>query len=190
MTTIFTADTHFGHQRTLEFSRRPFADVASMDATLIANWNSTVKPGDTVYHLGDFGTMESLNYLSQLNGKVIFLPGNYDTPEIVAVLARTCEIIQPNTVIDVEGHRLQLVHEPDEATTGEFFLFGHVHQLQMVKRNGLNVGVDCHFFRPIPLRLCYFIKTPSKTITTIMCSWKDWGKQKPPRSSRPRRFAL
>lgn len=156
MSIFFTSDTHFGHQRTLEFSRRPFTDVTSMDAALIANWNSAVQAGDTVYHLGDFGTMESLHYLSQLNGKVNFLPGNYDTPEMVAVLARTCEIIQPNTGIDVEGHRLQLVHEPEEATAGEFFLFGHVHQLQMVKRNGLNVGVDCHFFRPIPLQVVLF----------------------------------
>jgi calcineurin-like phosphoesterase family protein len=75
---------------------------------------------------------------------------------MVQVLARMCEIIQPNTVIEVEGHRLQLVHEPDEATAGEFFLFGHVHQLQMVKRNGLNVGTDCHFFRPIPLEVVLF----------------------------------
>lgn len=156
MTTLFTSDTHFGHKCTLEFSRRPFADVASMDATLIANWNAVVQPEETVYHLGDFGALECLGYVSQLNGKIILLPGNYDTPEMIAVLARTCEIIRPNTVIEVEGHRLQLVHEPDEATAGEFFLFGHIHQLQMVKRNGLNVGTDCHFFRPISLEVVLF----------------------------------
>ena len=158
MSTFFTSDTHFGHQRTLEFSRRPFADVASMDAALVANWNSAVNAGDTVYHLGDFGTMESLDYLKKLNGNIIFLPGNYETPEMMEVLSKTCEIIQPNTVIEVEGHRFQLVHQPDEATEGEFFLFGHIHQLQMVKRNGLNVGVDCHFFRPIPLDVVLFYK--------------------------------
>ena len=156
MTTFFTSDTHFGHQRTLEYSRRPFADVTSMDAALIANWNSVVQPGDTVYHLGDFGTLESLNFARKLNGRIIFLPGNYDTPEMIQVLARTCEIIQPNTLVEVEGHRFQLIHEPDEATAGEFFLFGHVHQLQMVKRNGLNVGTDCHFFRPISLDVVLF----------------------------------
>lgn len=156
MSIFFTSDTHFGHQRTLEFSRRPFADVASMDAALIANWNAVVQPGDTVYHLGDFGATECLNYVSRLNGKIILLPGNYDTPEMLQSLKQTCEIIQPNTVIEVDGHRFQLVHEPDEATAGEFFLFGHVHQLQMVKRNGLNVGTDCHFFRPISLDVVLF----------------------------------
>ena len=156
MNTFFTSDTHFGHQRTLEFSRRPFVDVESMDADLIANWNAIVQPGDTVYHLGDFGAQECLDYVGKLNGKIIFLPGNYETPEMIQVLAQSCEIIQPNTIIEVEGHRFQLVHEPDEATVGEFFLFGHVHQLQMVKRNGLNVGTDCHFFRPIPLDVVLF----------------------------------
>lgn len=156
MTVFFTSDTHFSHGRTLEFSRRPFADVAAMDAALIANWNSVVRPGDTVYHLGDFGSLESLRYLSQLNGKIIFLPGNYETPEMVEIIARTCKIIEPNTVIEVEGRRFQLVHEPEEATAGEFFLFGHIHQLQTVKRNGLNVGVDCHFFRPIDLQVVLF----------------------------------
>ena len=156
MNTFFTSDTHFGHQRTLEFSRRPFVDVESMDADLIANWNAIVQPGDTVYHLGDFGAQECLDYVGKLNGKIIFLSGNYETPEMIQVLARSCEIIQPNTIIEVEGHRFQLVHEPDEATAGEFFLFGHVHQLQMVKRNGLNVGTDCHFFRPIPLDVVLF----------------------------------
>ena len=156
MNTFFTSDTHFGHQRTLEFSRRPFVDVESMDAALIANWNAIVQPADTVYHLGDFGAQECLDYVGKLNGKMIFLPGNYETPEMIQVLAQSCEIIQPNTIIEVEGHRFQLVHEPDEATAGEFFLFGHVHQLQMVKRNGLNVGTDCHFFRPIPLDVVLF----------------------------------
>ena len=157
MSVFFTSDTHFGHQRTLEFSRRPFADVAAMDAALIANWNSVVKAEDTVYHLGDFGAEESLKYLSQLNGKVIFLPGNYETPEMVESIARTCQIIEPNTIIEVEGHRFQLVHEPEEAVSSdEFFLFGHVHQLGMIKRNGLNVGVDCHFFRPIDLQVVLF----------------------------------
>ena len=158
MSIFFTSDTHFGHPRTLEFSLRPFADVTSMDAALIANWNAVIQPGDTVYHLGDFGALECLGYVSKLNGKIILLPGNYETPEMVTILARTCEIIQPNTVIEVDGHRFQLVHEPDEATAGEFFLFGHVHQLQMVKRNGLNVGTDCHFFRPIPLEVILFYK--------------------------------
>jgi calcineurin-like phosphoesterase family protein len=32
-----------------------------------------------------------------------------------------------------------------------FCLFGHIHNTQMVKRWGLNVGADCHHFKPISI---------------------------------------
>ena len=55
MTTWFTADTHFGSQRTLELSRRPFKDTDEMDAHIFSWWISLFEPGDVLYHLGDFG---------------------------------------------------------------------------------------------------------------------------------------
>ena len=33
----FTSDTHFGSERTLELSRRPFNSVFEMDETIIKN---------------------------------------------------------------------------------------------------------------------------------------------------------
>lgn len=146
---FFTADTHFGDQRTWQLSRRPFSGVPEMDKTIINNWNQVVGPKDIVYHLGDFGTPDIVQYL---NGDITLLPGNYDQPPILHLLSNYCKIIAPNTVITVGDHAFQLVHEPSSATPSEhFFLFGHIHKLQMVKRNGLNVGVDCHNFAPIAL---------------------------------------
>ena len=156
MAVFFTADTHFGHERTLQLSKRPFSSVADMDRRIIVNWNNVVGDGDTVYHLGDFGFYDRI---AGLNGNIIFLPGNYDEPELVEAISKTCEIIEPNTVVELDGNRFQLIHEPDEATTGKFFLFGHIHKLQMVKRNGLNVGVDCHNFCPIGLETILFYRT-------------------------------
>jgi len=52
---FFTSDTHFGQQRTLELSKRPFKTVEEMDETMVLSWNSKVKKEDTVFHLGDFG---------------------------------------------------------------------------------------------------------------------------------------
>jgi calcineurin-like phosphoesterase family protein len=127
-----------------------------MDNCIIANWNEIVTHQDTVYHLGDFGDLDKL---SDLNGRINFLPGNADTAEMVDILAATCDIIIPNSVITLGDDTFQLVHEPDEARPSEFFfLFGHIHKLQMVKRNGLNVGVDCHNFCPIPLETVLFYR--------------------------------
>jgi calcineurin-like phosphoesterase family protein len=153
---FFTSDTHFGLQRTLELSQRPFPNVTEMDKALISNWSKVVGKNDTVYHLGDFGDLDKLQ---QLKGQIIFLPGNYDSAEVIDTIANYGKIIEPNTVITVDGHRFQLIHEPEEAIPSDrFFLFGHIHKLQMVKRNGLNVGVDCHNFAPISLETVLFYK--------------------------------
>ena len=156
MTVFFTADTHFGSERVIHWSLRPFSTAAEMDSRITANWNRLVSDQDTVYHLGDFGELERL---PELNGRIIFLPGNADSADMVDSMAAFCEIIKPNTVITLEGVNFQLVHEPDEAQpSGNFYLFGHIHKLQMVKRNGLNVGVDCHNFAPIPLETVLFYR--------------------------------
>jgi len=54
---------------------------------------------------------------------------------------------------DVPTIPVQLVHEPSQAIPepSTFVLFAHIHRLQMVKRNGLNVGVDCHNYTPVGL---------------------------------------
>ena len=152
----FTADTHFGHKRTLELSRRPFNNTFLSDSAIIHRWTSVVRPTDTVYHLGDFGDVEVAPLLT---GNVKFLPGNYDDETIVEALQGHFEVISPNTLFKYNTNVLQLVHEPDEAIPmGHFILFGHIHKLQMVKRNGLNVGVDCHNFTPISLETVLFYK--------------------------------
>ena len=72
-TSWFLADTHFGQQRTLELSKRPFINTYEMDLTMISNWNKNVRMQDTVYFLGDFGNYdESLSYIETLNfGKLV-----------------------------------------------------------------------------------------------------------------------
>jgi calcineurin-like phosphoesterase family protein len=156
METFFTSDTHFGDQRILELSRRPFQNTREMNTKMISNWNSIVDSDDIVYHLGDFG---DLDVIHQLNGKIILLPGNYDSDADVQRLSSHCSIIQPNTKIEILETQFILIHEPTEAkVTNSFFLFGHIHKLQMVKENGLNVGVDCHNFKPLAVRDIFFYR--------------------------------
>ncbi len=46
MKTYFTSDTHFGSDRTLKFSCRPYSNVKEMDQSIIDNWNQLVKSDD------------------------------------------------------------------------------------------------------------------------------------------------
>jgi calcineurin-like phosphoesterase family protein len=165
MAVFYTADTHFGEERTLTFSRRPFANVREMDDTMVSRWNSLVQSDDTVYHLGDFGDLETAR---RLNGHILLLLGNYEREAIAqgeitlaSLQAYFSQVIEGPVLLHAlegTGEQIALVHEPSHRRMEMFNLFGHIHQLQMVKRNGLNVGVDCHDFAPVSLETILFYK--------------------------------
>lgn len=148
----FTSDTHFGEIRTLQLSKRPFNSVTEMDLAILCGWNESVGKNDIVYHLGDFGCTK---YFHLMNGKEIYLiPGNYDKPNILAELKedKRMNLIENNTIIVLsQNNNVTLVHEPEKGFGTNFFLYGHIHKLQIVKKNGLNVGVDCHNFKPLSI---------------------------------------
>lgn len=76
------SDTHFHHKKVIEFEKehRPFDSIEEHDETLVQNWNSTVNPKDTVYHLGDvyFGGRDNHHILGKLNGVKHLIMGNHD----------------------------------------------------------------------------------------------------------------
>jgi calcineurin-like phosphoesterase family protein len=81
MTTWYTSDLHFGHERIIELCHRPFSDVDDMNRNLIANWNAVVADTDTVWILGDLamGNLDdSLACVAQLKGHKLLVPGNHD----------------------------------------------------------------------------------------------------------------
>ena len=83
MTTWWSADMHFGHQRIIELAGRPFGSVEEMNETIIERWNATVAPGDTVWVLGDVAMEsigDSLAMCGQLAGRKLLVLGNHDRP--------------------------------------------------------------------------------------------------------------
>jgi len=83
-----TSDTHFGHANILSFKdadgqpvRPGFASVDDMNQTMVDRWNSVVRPGDIVYHLGDvmFGDKTAFQSLwARLHGRKRLVIGNHD----------------------------------------------------------------------------------------------------------------
>lgn len=161
----FTSDTHFSSIRTLELSRRPFKTTEEMDDILIENWNSVVGKDDIVYHLGDFG---AYRIVSKLNGKINLIFGNYERKDNLSdekLLSFGFNSIcrDDSLLVDINNElRLNMCHEPSKCiknnNTSLFNLFGHIHKSQMVRRYGLNVGLDCHNFFPINLDTVLFYK--------------------------------
>lgn len=165
MTVFFTADTHFGDHRTINIQRRPFANVAAMDATLIANWNAVVGPGDEVWHLGDVARRASdvPGLLASLNGRKHLLRGNNDPDE--TVVATGWASVGDYVEIDVDGRKLVLCHYPFRSWNGQhrgaINLHGHSHgRLKLMPRQ-FDVGVDPNVFGPVPLER--LLPTPSST---------------------------
>jgi calcineurin-like phosphoesterase family protein len=88
--TWLISDTHFGHSNILNFTDSEtgelirgarFSTVEEMNETMIENWNRVVKPGDTVYHLGDvfFGNKDTFRSLwARLTGAKRLILGNHD----------------------------------------------------------------------------------------------------------------
>lgn len=84
---FFTSDTHFGHEKLVTtFKRadgvtpaRDFGSAEEMDEYMISQWNSVVRPCDTVYHLGDVViNKKHMHKLGRLQGKLRLVRGNHD----------------------------------------------------------------------------------------------------------------
>lgn len=165
----FTSDTHFGQQRTLELSRRPFPDVLSMDLEMISNWNKRVTMNDTVVHAGDFVDPESLEarlpyLLSILNFKsLIWVMGNYDRDHIDKIMP-IVKSSGRDINIRIDDYRFTsespknsfvVVHEPNDfpihASPDDIILFGHIHGRAFAKTNGFDLGTDYHHYAPISI---------------------------------------
>lgn len=155
MATFFTADTHFGHAGILAACRRPFATVAEHDALLVEAWNATVRPGDTVYHLGDFalGPAEAAERVfRRLHGRKCLVVGNHDRKARRLPWAEVHDGIRE---ISVEGRHVVLCHYPmrswPRAFRGSLHLFGHVHGTLPGTTQSCDVGVDVWGYRPVSL---------------------------------------
>lgn len=148
--TYFTSDTHFGSERTFELSKRPFLNTHDMDLKMMSNWNKTVRNCDFVYHLGDFGDWTVFNNLNC--AKMVLVEGNYEKKGDMPPADDRIDVRERPMRVKMNDMIYTLVHEPKENYGDDkdaFYLFGHIHQLQYVKRNGLNVGVDCNNYTPV-----------------------------------------
>ena len=66
-------------------------------------------------------------------------------------------VIELSDFLKLNEKKFFLCHEPIQDTIAEFYLFGHIHRLQMVKRNSINVGVDANRFNPMSVKELEFL---------------------------------
>lgn len=149
-----TSDTHFNHANILKYCARPWDDIESHDADLIANWNNTVGPDDDVYHLGDFGFAKPdvlAGILKRLHGHIHHIQGNHDksmTGPVHKYLVWQ-KFYYELKIEDDEmetTQKLILCHYPfarwNYQFHGSIHLHGHCHNTCPSEGARLDVGVD------------------------------------------------
>ena len=181
----FTSDTHFYHDQDFLYAPRGFQNFEEMNEAIVERWNSVVKPGDIVYHLGDvlMGHYDA-NILKRLNGFVHLIRGNHDTDNKLCGISSTMDLGTysyegTSDLIKIGKLSLFLCHYP--VMTANFdtkhfsqhviSLHGHTHQ----KGNWLfpdnpfvyHVGLDSHNCYPVHI---------DEVVTDIRNRWTELGR--------------
>jgi len=172
MKVYYTSDAHFQHGNIIRYTARPWLKkgdldakgewiskeveakrVDSMNKALIRNFNQKLKPGDKIFHVGDFcfkggkeasGKVSSEIYESQINAPITHILGNHDKNNAIKGGLESA-------TIRFAKKTFQLIHRPprkrNQIPAGvDCVLCGHVHNNWKHKFVGgipvINVGVD------------------------------------------------
>lgn len=150
--------------------KRPFKDVKSMDATILAKCNQRASEDDIIYHVGDLycykkdGNYGGLSVpwsetSKGFNAVILPIEGNHDKNNGVKCVAQSMRLV-------LGGHfNCVLCHYPSydprsriHLSPGDINICGHVHNLWDTKKYfidkqnkvlNINVGVDVWGFAPI-----------------------------------------
>jgi len=188
----FTSDTHFNHEKILEFARPEFKTPDEMNWEIVRVWNKYVQPDDTIYHMGDLafktGQMrgETIAILKALNGIKDLMEGNHENRKHMPHFAFAFRNMVKESEIVIHGKTFRMAHFPypwgrtakdlaerpecmtepknDEAGNLIPILCGHVHASWAVRKGCLNVGWDI-WKRPISAEEVWKIYEATKGFT-------------------------
>lgn len=145
---FFTSDTHFYHDRVIEYSNRPFSSTEEMNEEMIKRWNNKVGPRDIVFHCGDFafGRAEQItNLIKRLNGQIHLIKGNHDYKTSRSVFSNFASVREMRE-IRIDTHKIFLCHYAMAIWPswhhGAWHLFGHSHGNFEGFGKSRDVGVD------------------------------------------------
>lgn len=132
------SDLHLCHENIAK--HRCFNSSSEHDEFIIANWNSVVNKGDTVYILGDITMEKSFHYhmLDRLKGYKKVILGNHDQPQHVPELLKYVNSVAG--CYELKG--CILTHMPIHESEIQYYTYnihGHIHE-----KNILTPDNDLH----------------------------------------------
>jgi calcineurin-like phosphoesterase family protein len=77
---FFTSDWHLGHEKSIEYDKRPFKNANHMAESLITRYNATVPEDGVCFFIGDIGNRpeDMKKVIERLNGTKCLFLGNHD----------------------------------------------------------------------------------------------------------------
>ena len=149
-----TSDLHAFHDKIVDYCDRPI-NLKTNNEWILDTINSIVKPGDTVYHLGDlvgnrngYKFPQLLELVSQFNGNWKMLKGNHDNEEQLKAICKTAgyEYIGKYHEEVIHNKLFVMFHFPIENWHKKHYnslhLHGHLHKTSSNKiKNRYNVCI-------------------------------------------------
>jgi len=140
--------------------------VAKMNETITERWNDKIKPGDTVYHIGDVlfcDAEKAASMLKRLHGKKFLIYGNHDktikhNAELRSLFVKCSdyhEIRVPDSAAPRGEQMIVMSHYPfivwNKSHHGSWMIHGHSHGglKYPFEAKILDAGVDAHNLTPI-----------------------------------------
>jgi calcineurin-like phosphoesterase family protein len=157
-----TSDPHFCHNREFIYKPRGFNSADEMNEAIVTNFNSIVKPEDTVYILGDCmlnDDEKGIELLKSLNGHIYIALGNHDTGNRVSKYLDCVEDVRLGYRFRYKKIEFWLSHYPMMMKNFDdpkpvWNLSGHTHskdKFENGKYNVYNVALDAHDNKPVSL---------------------------------------
>lgn len=154
----FVSDTHFFHSNILKFTgddgkrvRPEFSSTEEMNEHMVERWNSVVKPGDKVYHLGDVSFRYDRPFrelMARLQGQKRLILGNHDIIKGTTLTDYFKKVSLWRLFKDEEFLCTHIPCRLDQLRKARVNVHGHIHQNIMDDPRYINLCVEHHDYTP------------------------------------------
>ncbi len=160
------SDTHFNHANILKFTdsrtgkriRPEFESVSHMNEHMIERWNSVVKQGDIVYHLGDviMGDKEWMHTnFNRLHGSKRLIVGNHDDIKFLCAggwfkkVMMWRQFTEHNILLShIPLHEMSASRGRPDSEKKMVNVHGHIHQNASPPGLYMNMSVEAISYTP------------------------------------------
>ncbi len=110
---FFSSDWHVGHEKAIEYDKRPFKDLNHMHEVLVKRYNAVVPENGLCYFIGDMGNKTEVlrKIMARLNGTKVLIWGNHDKG-ITTMYNCGFDVVVYSVTLYMHKHRFTLSHCP------------------------------------------------------------------------------